>query len=72
MFIFDSGLSVLQALPAYQRALDLNAMSTEIIAKVRELKKKVQPKQPKVCRLTRASAAPLLLFLLWGYSRREC
>jgi hypothetical protein len=35
-----------QALPAYQRALDLNPMSEEIISKVRELKKKV----PKVMR----------------------
>jgi hypothetical protein len=40
-------LVAMQALPAYQRALDLNPMSEEIISKVRELKKKVKP-TPKV------------------------
>lgn len=34
-------------------------MSAEIIAKVRELKKKVQPKQPKVCRPPSQCSAPV-------------
>lgn len=44
-----------QALPAYQRALDLNPMSEEIIGKVRELRKKV-PAQPKVSQVNASLA----------------